>query len=57
MQSDQGSDCYIRVFRAYTGSVTKYLVRVHKWSGWTNSVEYKWSPRTIYVVISGPVKT
>ena len=39
------------------GSVTKYLVRVHKWSGRTNYVEHKWSPRTIYVVISGPVKT
>ena len=37
--------------------VTKYLVRVHKWSGRTNYVEHKWSPQTIYVVISGPVKT
>ena len=39
------------------GAVTKYLVRVHKWSGRTNYVEHKWSPRTINVVISGPVKT
>ena len=38
-------------------TVTRYLVRVHKWSGWTNYVEHKWSPRTTYVVISGLIKT
>ena len=38
-------------------SATKYLVRVHKWSSRTNYVEHKWSPWTIYVVISGLVKT
>ena len=38
-------------------SVTRYLVRVHKWSGRTNYDEHKRSPRTIYVAISGPPKT
>ena len=41
----------------FIGSVTKYLVRVHKWSGRTIYVRHNWSGRTIYVVISGPVKT
>ena len=40
-----------------TGPVTRYLIRVHKWSGQTNYVEHKWSSRTVYVVISGPVET
>ena len=40
-----------------TWSVTRYLVRVHKWSGRTNYDEHKRSPRTTYVVISGPPKT
>ena len=38
--------------------VTRYLVRVHKWSGWTKYDNIaKWSGRTIYVVyvvINGP---
>ena len=38
-------------------TVTRYLFRVHKWSGQTNYVKHKRSPRTVHVAISGPVKT
>ena len=31
-------------------SRNNYLVRVRKWSGRTNYVEHKWSPRITYVV-------
>ena len=37
--------------------VMRYLVRVHKWSGWTKYVDINGPTRTIYVVISGPPKT
>ena len=37
--------------------VTRYLVRVHKWSSRTNHDDINGPTQTIYVVISGPLKT
>ena len=39
------------------GPVTRYLVRVHKWSGRIKYYDIICPTRTIYVVISGPPKT
>ena len=39
------------------GPVTRYLVRVHKWSGQTKYVDINGPTQTIYIVISGPPKT
>ena len=39
------------------GPVTRYLVQVHKWSGWTKYDDINGPTQTIYVVISGPPKT
>ena len=39
------------------GPVTRYLVRVHKWSGRTKYDDINDPTRTIYVIISGPPET
>ena len=45
------------VIREIAGwSVTRYLVRVHKWSGRTKYDDINGPTRTIYVIISGPPK-
>ena len=53
---------YIQAYKRVTNSctrrpVTRYLVRVHKWSGGTKYDDINGPGGTIYVVISGPPKT